>query len=128
MSHFLELLDSLKQPLKRTNGHTNASVEVRSERPEDDEMTALRSQIKERENYIKKLETKTAAYGKEIVKLRAKEMELAKALSLAEVCRRGKFTAFSFMHGIRELSYRAIHLTMLGVKCLYLYWITPSAS
>ena len=83
-------MDSLKQPPRRTSAHSSENLANLRERQQNSEVTALKTQLVEREEYAKKLKTKNSVYEKEILKLRAKELELAKAFSLAEVCIRNK--------------------------------------
>ena len=78
----VELLENLKNQSSRRKFSPETSPR---ERLGASEISALRQKLVERDEAVKKLKAKNASYKERIEKLREKEMELTKALSLAEV-------------------------------------------
>lgn len=90
MTFLVELLDSLKQSPRSTSRHSADHLASVREQHQSSEVTALKTRLAEIQEYARKLKTKNGVYEKEILKLRTKELELAKAFSLTEVCIRNK--------------------------------------
>jgi hypothetical protein len=78
----VELLENLKNQSSRRKFSPETSPR---ERLGASEISALRQKLVERDEAVKKFKAKNASYKERIEKLREKEMELTKALSLAEV-------------------------------------------